>query len=305
MRNEQNSHPTVYAIVVTYNGSKWIEKCLSSLKNSVMPLHTIVIDNASADDTVSTIEKKFPEVELIKSEKNLGFGAANNIGLRRALEADADYVLLLNQDAWIEKDALEKLVVVSKKNLDFAILSPFHLNYQGNATERYFDEWILRHYTKHLVSAMGSGNLQEVYPTSFVHAACWLMPIETVRRVGGFDPLFFHYGEDNDFVQRVHYDGLKVGIVAKAYIHHQGSNEGLKSPGHNIPFLINQSLLLFKDPKASTPGATLLFFKQLIANHIKGLNKPLSRASRFNLRRLGKMMVSRQQQYSPQAYLKE
>lgn len=282
---------------------QWIEKCLTSLSQSSAPTKIIVIDNASTDGTVAFIQQNFPEVELILSDKNLGFGAANNIGLRKALDENADYIFLLNQDAWVEPNTIENLIEVAEKNKEYGIVSPFHFDYEGRVPEPYFKEWVMAHYTKDLESDWNSGNTKEIYSTSFVHAACWLMPISTIKRVGGFDPLFFHYGEDNDYVQRTKFQNIKIGIVPSAKFYHLGTNEGLKDPKKNVSFLINQGIVLFKNPSASNMGALFLFFKQLLKVFSKGFNNPLSQAYRFNLTRLPKMMKSRLHQKSSNAYL--
>src|SRR5687767_5122024 len=90
----------IVSIVVTHNGMPWIVQCLSSLIGSSLKSHIIVVDNASTDNCCQVV-RNFPEVELIELEENVGFGTANNVGLRRALELETDYVLLLNQDAWV------------------------------------------------------------------------------------------------------------------------------------------------------------------------------------------------------------
>lgn len=292
----------VITIIVTYNGSRWMEKCLNSLRQSTVPSHILVIDNASSDDTVAVIRTKYPEVELIESPKNLGFGQANNIGLRKALAENADYVLLLNQDAWVGERAIEKMIDIAKANYQYGILSPYHYNYNGDATEKYFEEWVLQHYTPEYNLDKTNGTVKEVYTSSFVHAACWLMPVATIRKVGGFDPLFFHYGEDNDFVQRLHACGLKVAIVPGAGLFHQGTNWGLSDPGHKRWFQVIQSLLLFKNPAASEAGALILFLKQIIKIHFSG-NAVRASAYRKNLGRLFKMIKSRREQQKPLAYL--
>ena len=102
--------PEVYVVIVTCNGEKWVENCFDSLKNSSYPVETIVVDNSSTDNTVPRIKKAYSDVILIESDINLGFGRANNIGIKYALENQADYVFLLNQDAWIEKETIEKML---------------------------------------------------------------------------------------------------------------------------------------------------------------------------------------------------
>lgn len=292
----------ILTIIVSYNGAQWIEKCLDSLLESTVKTHILIVDNASTDNTVQIIRGKYPEVELIESAKNLGFGKANNIGLRKALDEKADYVLLLNQDTKIGRDAIEKLIESSKTNPQYGILSPYHYNYEGNDTEKYFEEWVLQHYTPDYNEDKMTGAIKSVYPTSFVHAACWLMPIETIKKVGGFDPLFYHYGEDNDYVQRLRSHKMMAGIVPDAKLFHQGTNWGMVDPGNKRWFQINQSLLLFKSPQASGPGSLLLFLKQIVKVHFSG-NGIVASAYRRNFIRLFRMIKSRREQRKPLAYL--
>jgi GT2 family glycosyltransferase len=295
----------IYVIVITYNGAKWIDKCFSSLCESSIPVNILAIDNNSSDNTVSQIKTQFPQVEIIETEANLGFGKANNIGLRKALDENADYVFLLNQDAWIEKDTIEKLVNIAEQKKEYGILSPFHLNYEGSETEKYFQEWVLTYYSPNLLNDKKENKLKPIYPSTFVHAACWLMPIETVRLVGGFDPLFFHYGEDNDYVQRLLFKNKLIGIAPKAVVHHNGLNEGLIEPQKNLNFLMIQIVMKLKNPKASNLGALTLFFKQLIQALLKSRENNISyRAYKANFWRLSKIIKSRKIQKSNLAYLK-
>ncbi len=75
----------VFVVVVTYNGVKWINTCLNSLKESSLLIHTIVIDNGSTDGTQKIVRDTFTDVTLIQAEYNLGFGKANNIGIQEAI----------------------------------------------------------------------------------------------------------------------------------------------------------------------------------------------------------------------------
>ena len=110
---------SVYAIIVSYNFNRndWLNKCLTSLKKSSYPVNIIVVDNNSTDNSVNIIKSKYPEVILFEQKENLGFAKANNIAIRYAYDKGADFVFLLNQDAWIEKDTVAKLVEVAEKNL--------------------------------------------------------------------------------------------------------------------------------------------------------------------------------------------
>jgi GT2 family glycosyltransferase len=205
----------VFSIIVTYNGIHWYSRCFDSLKNSAVPVQTIVIDNASTDGTVEFIRQNYPEIILIESKENLGFAKANNIGLRHALEHKADYVFLLNQDAWLNQaETISTLVNISIDHPEYAILSPLQL--YGNS--RKIEQEVLMHFAHNarsnddFISDLYFNRLKDIYNVPYACAVCWLLPIKTVKNIGGFDPIFYHYGEDDNYIQRVKYFGGNVGI---------------------------------------------------------------------------------------------
>jgi GT2 family glycosyltransferase len=208
----------IYSVVVTYNGIKWLDKCFGSLFNSTVSMKILAIDNKSTDGTPDQIRLKYPSVEIIETGQNLGFGRANNIGLTRALNENADYVFLLNQDAWVEIDTIEKLV--SAQSSEYAILSPVHFNGQGNSLDFGFANYLLNSATTVLISDIYLNRLKPIYEMQYVNAAAWLLNMKCVELVGGFDPSFFMYGEDGNYLQRVKYYGLKVGVCLSTKIYH-------------------------------------------------------------------------------------
>lgn len=205
----------VCIIIVSYNFEKWLHTCLASLRNSSVKTTVLVIDNNSRDKTCEIIAEEYPEVILFQNKENLGFGKANNIGMRYALENGFDYILLLNQDAWVEENTLEKLINASVKNPGFGIISPVHLSGKGEKTDFGFSE-----YTG-LKSKEDAKNLPtDIIPCSFINAAAWLIPVSVVKQTGGFAPVFPHYGEDVNYSQRVRKQGLKIGFVKDAFVYH-------------------------------------------------------------------------------------
>ncbi len=210
-------------IIVTYNGLQWLDKCLGSLRSSSLATQVIVIDNASQDGTPAYIRAHYPEVELICSDKNLGFGQANNLGIQKALARGADYCFLLNQDAWVAEDTLTILTEKAQAAPEYAILSPVHLNGSGQLLDAGFYEYITQK-NKHgrkVYSQLALGKQQaSIQAADFINAAAWLMSRSCLERVGGFSPLFFHYGEDRDYAQRLHYHGLQIGFCWQAHIYH-------------------------------------------------------------------------------------
>lgn len=192
-------------IIVSYNFECWMDRCLGSLRRLKPLADVLVVDNASQDRTVSLIEELYPEVRLIRSPKNVGFGRANNIGMQIAIREGYDSVFLLNQDAWIEPDTLQTLNRLSEKYPEYGILSPVHLTGSGNRLEHGF-----ACYTG-LEDLEELDNERELVPLFFVNAAFWLIPVRVLKQVGGFCPLFSHYGEDVDYVNRLRHRGYRVG----------------------------------------------------------------------------------------------
>ena len=117
----------ILVIVVTYNGLKWLDRCLGSVRASEVPADLYVWDNDSTDGSADWVQGHFPEAKLVRSADNLGFAEANNMGLRHALDKGYDYVYLLNQDAWIEPSTLGTLVAASEAHPDYAVLSPLQM----------------------------------------------------------------------------------------------------------------------------------------------------------------------------------
>lgn len=215
-----------YVVIVTYNAAQWLCTCLNSLRASTIPLSVVIVDNNSADDTISIIQHSFKEVTLLKSARNLGFGKANNKGIAYALSCKADYIFLLNQDAWIRPHTIEQLIAVSQQHPEFYILSPLHLNGTEKELDANFSRYASPDYCRQLVSDCMCGQpLRDVYETTFVNAALWLLPAAGIVMLGGFDPVFPHYGEDDDFINRLHYHGYKAGICPAAVGVHARSQE--------------------------------------------------------------------------------
>ena len=215
--------PAVHTIIVTYNGEEWIHKCLNSLYESTLKTEIIVIDNHSEDGTVQIIENEFNSVRLIKLNENIGFGQANNIGFKLAIKEEADYIFLINQDAWLSSpDTILTLLNSLKLTHDYGIISPIHLYGNGKRVileKHYFTPVI--HSANDLFSDLFlNKKLKDIYEVEYIPAAAWLMPIRTLKEIGGFDPLFFHYGEDDNYMQRLKYHKLKIGISPYAHICH-------------------------------------------------------------------------------------
>lgn len=220
----------VYIVIVTYNAMQWIDSCLQSLRQSTIPVKTIVVDNCSNDETVAHVSSEYTEVFLIPQKVNAGFGQANNIGMKRAFEEGADYIYLLNQDAWISPKTIETLVSVMASYPEIGIASPIQLDATSKKVDKLFLKDVLmeRETTRKMMDGYITGELKNYYDLWYFPAAHWMISRRCIEEVGLFSPAFFHYGEDNNYIQRVHYHGLRTAIVpaAKA-IHDRGERKKL------------------------------------------------------------------------------
>ena len=211
---------STYIIIVTYNGEQWIRQCLDSCQD----YNVIIVDNNSSDGTIGIIKNEYSNVVLLKQQKNLGFGKANNLGISHALKSGCDYVFLLNQDAYLEKGAIKRMLAVHKNNLEYGILSPIHLNGKGDKLDKNFSDYLKYDNNNFILRDIFKNESNVVYTIPFINAAAWLLPKATLQKIGGFDPIFFHYGEDNNYCQRALFHNLKIGIVLDAYVKHDREN---------------------------------------------------------------------------------
>lgn len=228
----------IFVIIVTYKGHRWYERCFTSLRQSDSPVQTVVIDNASNDGTVEYIREHFPEIHLIESKDNLGFGRANNMGMRYALDNGADYVFLLNQDAWVEPSTIGELVRIAEKSPEYGILGPVQVNKEKTKVLNGVIQFLINpdNVNHKLFSDLIMGNVEEVYPVAEINAAAWLLPRKTLKIVGGFDPIFLHYGEDWNYLSRVLYHNMKVGLVPHLQVVHDCEDRVEQKKGYSATF---------------------------------------------------------------------
>ena len=219
---------TVYIIIVTYNAMKWADKCFSSLRKSSVPVQVIVIDNCSEDGTQEYIQNNFPEVNFIQNQENLGFGKANNIGIEIAYKNGADFFYLMNQDAWIYENSIQKLLDVYEthpQKTEIGILSPMHLDGSEKKLDIFLDKYISQNFETRIISDFYLNSTKPYYEISFINAAHWFIPKDTIEKVGGFNPYFFHYGEDNEYVNRLHFHQKKILLCTNSKVVHDGKQE--------------------------------------------------------------------------------
>lgn len=197
----------VATIIVTFNGEKWIQKCLETILESSYSSDVFVVDNCSTDQTVSIVTN-FP-VQLEVLPKNEGFGFANNFILKKLVNLDYDYFFLINQDLYVEKNSLKQLVEFSEKNADFGIIAPIQFDGKGENIDTNFQQYIQL-----------SNERNSYYETQFCNAAAWLLTKKCIEKVGIFNENFQHYGEDRNYCERAKFHQFKIGIIKDTKVLH-------------------------------------------------------------------------------------
>jgi GT2 family glycosyltransferase len=261
----------VYCIVVTYNAMKWIDKCLGSLRTSSAKIYPVIVDNNSKDETVTYIKQYYPEVYLIQNNNNKGFGQANNQGIEYAYKQGATHFFLLNQDAWVQEDTIEKLITIQDK-YSLALVSPIHLNGNGDLLDyNYFSQTILSEYNIEYVSDLILNRTKPYYTVFKINGAAWVLSRKTIEQIGGFDPLYFHYGEDGNYCQRIKYHKRDVAFVPSTYMHHDRIKQGnMETYKKNATMMM--LLLLYSDINHSVWKFDKKRIKLHLANFVLGFS---------------------------------
>ena len=220
--------PDVSVVVVTWNAREHVERCLDSVRGR----DVVVVDNGSTDGTVELVRERFPEARVLEQE-NVGMGGGNNAGMRIA---EGRYFFLLNSDAWVEADALDRLIAFADEHPNAAVVGPKLQNPDGSlqrsvrgeptlwrlSTEYFFIRKLAPH----------TNLLNPLYVGGFAHDAArevdWLSGAALlVRRdaadaVGLFDEDFFMFSEEVDWQTRFRRAGWTIWFCPDAVVTHIG-----------------------------------------------------------------------------------
>jgi len=243
--------PLVYIIVISYNGVPSITTCLTSLLSTT---HTrfkvMVIDNASSDGTPTVVQNEFPGVELTVCGRNLGYGDACNRGIKRALDAGADYVALFNQDVVVEPRWLSQLLEAAQTVPEAGILSPLQIVPGTNRIDPSVAETI--GYERVEDVGRADDPKRRIIDTDWAIGAALLLTRRLLDTVGGFDPFYFMYGEETDLCNRARFHGFKIVTVTDAHVYHRSTfSECSFHPKIRRLYFRNQYVLFLKNPRDS------------------------------------------------------
>lgn len=226
----------VHLITILYKSERSLPTFLDSLQAQDLKgwrLH--VIDNASPDSSLRIVtERGDPRITVISNEKNLGFAKAANQGMRAAIAADGEFLILINNDTVFSPDFLRRLVAV-RSGLPAGVIAP-RVMYREQPDKSWYaggsldNGWLFTN-IHHEYSAMDSSAAVEV---GFAPGCCLGMSQEVLRKIGLLDESFFVYWEDVDFSLRLTKAGIKIFYVPEPFLLHSGgeSSDGERSPAY-------------------------------------------------------------------------
>jgi GT2 family glycosyltransferase len=225
----------ISALVVNRNGERWLDRCLGSLGvPAPAGLEVWLVDNASSDRSLELVRERFPHVRVLRMAHNVGFAVANNLAAACAV---GETLLLLNDDAWIEPGALDRLHRRLESDPSIALVAPRLVSPAGRPRFSWSsDRGLLGEAVQRLRNPFEGnalnhgpveGLLRRVLGPGWYTAACVLIRRRAFDEVAGFDPAFFLYFEDADLCVRLRERGWRLVQEPDAVAVHVGGRGAL------------------------------------------------------------------------------
>lgn len=220
------SVPSVYAIALNYNTREMTIGLFESLAKLVYPnVHLVLVDNGSKDDCAAVVASRWPQVKVFALPQNLGYAGGCNVGIRYALEADADYVLLLNSDTVVNPPFVDELVAVGEKDPRNGFICP--RIYAGAPPSDVLWSDGGGYYSLWTGFADGYARGRRRPPEALLDSrevtfatGCCLARTETIRKIGLLDEGLFAYAEDIDWSTKALRAGYKIITAPQALMWH-------------------------------------------------------------------------------------
>lgn len=262
-------------VILNWNGKKFLERFLPSVVNFCPPWAEVIIaDNASIDDSVSFLQKHFPQIRIIQHSSNLGFTGGYNATLS---QIDAEYYILLNSDIEVKSDWLSPIIEWMDANPEFAacqpkLLSQHHptqFEYAG-AAGGFIDRWGYPFCQGRIFQQLEEdrGQYDLIREVFWATGACMVVRAKLYHEFGGLDEEFFAHMEEIDFCWRLKNAGYKIGYYPQSVVYHVGAGTLPKSSWKKtyLNFRNNLFLLLKNLPKQRLiPVFTIRIVLDLVA----------------------------------------
>lgn len=271
--------PSVLGVVLSFNTKSDTLECLESLQlQDCANLSLLVIDNASTDGSQQAIRARFPDIELLALETNLGWAGGNNVGIRIGLERKADQICLLNNDLVLQKPAL-RVLSSAYTQLGSCLLHPSIYYYSDPGTPQ-LDPSTTGSTTGGVIGQLPPIDGEDAWELNHAYGACLMVGAEVFTRIGLLDERFFLQLEETDFFLRAQRQGLKAVCIPSARVLHK---ESKAFGGRMIPiktyYGIRNNLLLTE--KHTTFGSRKFFsyLKRQLYWHLRSLHRQIGSGS--------------------------
>lgn len=225
---------------MNYNQTQVTCDFLESLKKvSYKNLEVIVVDNASKEDPTEAITSTYPEVRLIRSEKNLGFTGGNNLGIK---VSHGDFIFIVNNDTEVTDNIFEKLLEPFQRDTSIGMASPKIYYYHHPNVIQYAGFTPINPFTGRNRAVgnreIDNGQHNRSGYTSYAHGAAMMVSREVIEKVGMFPEVFFIYYEELDWSSQVTRAGYNIYYQAEGSLYHKesitmGKESALKTYYHN------------------------------------------------------------------------
>ncbi len=267
--------PDISVVIVNYNVKEYLDQALLSLQRALKDIsHEIfVVDNASVDNSVPHIRQHFPDVTLIASEENLGFGKANNIALEKVR---GEFVVLINPDTVVQEDTFEKLLTFFRETPDAGaatckILNPdgsFAVDCRHSIPTPMIALWKVLGLSKLFPRSktFAQYNLtyldtEKTYTVPAISGSFMMIKKSVLDAIGHFDERFFMYCEDIDLCHRINLGGFKIFYVPTTQIIHY---KGESTKKNNLDYVITFNKALYQFFEKHYASKTLFVFRWII-----------------------------------------
>lgn len=243
--------PFVVVLILTWNRRDDVLRCVASLPRLRYPNYLpVVIDNASADDTVEELRVRHPELTILQNERNLGYAGGNNVGIRFAMARRAKYVQIVNMDTEVTADLLGELVRVAESDPRIAVVGCRNLLLED--PRRLWGAYGELTYGPFVVRTAGAGApdgpaWQVVRDVDSVIGNGYLWRCAALESIGPLDERFFAYHEDLDWCQRARQAGYRVVYAGTAAILHKGGSTSDRRQARVVPqsYFLGRNGILF------------------------------------------------------------
>jgi GT2 family glycosyltransferase len=245
--------PKVTVVILNTNRREDTLQCLESLSVSTYPnLSIMVLDNASTDGSVESIEVLYPETQVVALTENKGYAGNNNVGVELAIQHGADWIYVLNEDTLQAPDCIGRLVEAGQSDSRVGIVGPMVYHHDepdviqsaGGIMDGLWRSWHAGQNQK------DQGQFPEVRPVQWVSGCALMIRRETVQQVGVIDERFFYYQEEIEWCLRSRQAGWKILHVPKAKLWHKGVQREYNPPANVTYYKIRNGFLLAKKHRA-------------------------------------------------------